>query len=244
MNPSSRLFLIGNGPSLTPEDLDKLTFEESWASGRIDLMYPRTGWRPTRAFWGEWVKCREDYDSLHTHLAQDYEYWIRRDAAEYLLNSWVPLDFPDRPASYWKFQFPVTYPEHVHFYDWCGSKHAGMIQDRNADIIPETWHLPELCRFGSTFHIMLQVAVLEGYKEIICIGLDLNYNEGRTGNYFDDDYQIKHWGAELADRTNRTHILAHEIALKGARYRGATILNATRGGALEVYSRVDFDSLF
>ena len=50
-----------------------LTFEESWASGRIDLMYPRTGWRPTRAFWGEWLKSEKDLDSLRTHLAEDYD---------------------------------------------------------------------------------------------------------------------------------------------------------------------------
>jgi hypothetical protein len=171
---------------------------------------------------------------------------MRRDAAEYLLNTWVPMDFPDKPPNYWKFQFPIVYPEHVHLYDWCGNRHSGMIQDRDVDIIPETWHLDEgLCRFGSTFHIMLQQAVIEGkYEEIYCIGLDLNYVEGQTDNYFDPVYQIKHWGAKLADRTNRTHVLAHEIAREGAKAKGITIYNATRGGALDVYPRVNFDSLF
>ena len=238
---------MGNGPSLTPEDLNQLVWEETWASGRIDLMYPRTHWRPTRAYWGEWVKCRKDYDSLHTHLAQDYEYWMRRDAAEYLLNTWAPMDFPDKPPNYWKFQFPVDIPERVHLYDWCGSRHAGMLQDRDADIVPESWHLEDgLCRFGSTFHIMLQQAVIEGYREIYCIGLDLNYSSGQedAGNYFDNSYQLKHWGEKLADQTNRTHFLAHEIARDEANARGVKIYNATRGGALDVYPRKKFDSLF
>ncbi len=230
---------------MTPEDLDLLTFEECWASGRIDLMYHRTGWRPTRAFWGEWCKVERDLDSIRVHLAEDYEYWMRRDAAEYLLNTWVPMDFPDRPHSYWKFQFPVDIPERVQLYDWC-SDHAGMLQDRDADIVPDRWHLPKLCRFGSTFHIMLQTAVLEGYTHIYCLGLDLNYSEGQeeADNYFDPGYQIKYWSDTLADQTNRTHVLAHQIAQKSASWRGATIYNATRGGALEVYPRVNLDDLF
>ena len=221
-----------------------LTFEESWASGRIDLMYPKTHWRPTRAYWGEWAKDRRDLDSILVHLGEDYEYWMRRDAAEYLLNTFIPMDFPDKRLSYWKFQFPIDIPERVHFYDWCGSRHAGMIQDRNADIVPSSWHLEDgLCRFGSTFHIMLQQAVIEGYKEIYCIGLDLGYSHERV-NYFDPDYQIKEWSEKLADHTTRTHVLAHEIARHSTALQGVTIYNATRGGNLEVYPRVKFDSLF
>ncbi len=219
--------------------------EESWASGRIDLMYGRTDWRPTRGFWGEWCKGEKDLDSIRVHLIQEYPYWMRVDAAEYLLRSFSPMDFPAEPPSFWKFDLPIPLHHRVTFYDWCGSKHAGMFQDRDADIVPDSWHLPELCRFGSTFHIMLQVAIREGrYDKIICLGLVLNYNEGQTGNYFDDDYQIKHWGAKLADQTNRTHVHAHTIARDGAAERGVTILNATKGGALEVYPRVDFNSLF
>ena len=230
---------------MTPEDLDKLIFEESWASGRIDLMYPDTGWRPTRGFWGEWPKGPKDIQSIRRHLIEGYPYWMRRDAAESLNAKHTPENFPALPLSHWRFtMYPTPIPERVHLYEWCGSRHAGMIQDRNVDIIPNRWHLPEMCRFGSTFHIMLQQAVLEGYKEIICLGLDLNYKPGINDNYFTDEYQLKHWSAVLADQTNRTHVLAHEIAQKSAGYQGTTIYNATRGGALEVYPRIDFDSLF
>ena len=239
-----RLFLIGNGPSLTPADLDMLKGEESWASGRIDLIYPKTDWRPTRGFWGEWCKGPKDLASIKTNLAEGFPYWMRLTAAEHLLEKFVPMDFPAEPASFWKFELPIPMHHRVSFYDWCGSEHAGMFQDRNADIVPTEWHLPGICRFGSTFHVMLQVAIREGYKEIICLGLDLEYNEGQTGNYFDDGYQIKNWGAKLADQTNRTHVYAHQLALQGALNAGAIILNATRGGALDVYPRVDFDSLF
>jgi len=120
-----------------------------------------------------------------------------------------------------------------------------MIQDRNADIVPESWHLEDgFCRFGSTFHIMLQQAIIEArHEEIYCIGLDLNYSHENV-NYFDSDYQLKDWSEELADQTTRTHVLAHDIARDEAASRGVTIYNATRGGSLEAYPRVNFDSLF
>ena len=239
----SRLFLVGNGPSLRDTKLSRLVSEESWASGRIDLIYPDTNWRPTRAFWGEWPKGQKDYDSILTHFGEGYPYWMREDAAMSLAVKYVPMDLPAVPLSNWRFQLPVDFPEQVRFYDWCGSLHAGMFQDRIEDNVPTTWHFPLLCRFGSTMHIMLQQAVKEGRKEIYLIVNDLEFTAGHD-NYFDDDYQLREWNERKADLTNRTHVYAHGLARKFATAAGVAIYNATIGGSLEVYPRVDYDSLF
>ncbi len=241
--PSSRLFLVGNGPSLRDTDLELLIGEESWGSGRIDLIYPRTNWRPTRAFWGEWPKGQKDYDSILAHFEEGYPYWMRRDAALSLTIKYSPFDLPSVPLSNWKFQLPLRFPDQVVTYDWCGSRHAGMLQDRPADNVPTTWHLPELCRFGSTMHIMLQQAVLEGHKEIYLIGNDLEFTPGHD-NYFDSGYQLRDWDDRRARLFNKTHVYAHEIARKYAIAAGVSIYNATIGGSLEVYPRVDYNSLF
>ena len=42
-----RCFIIGNGPSLTPSDLDKIKNEVSFAANRIYYMFDKTEWRPT-----------------------------------------------------------------------------------------------------------------------------------------------------------------------------------------------------
>lgn len=42
-----RCFIIGNGPSLTPADLDKLKNDFTFATNRIYYMFDKTDWRPS-----------------------------------------------------------------------------------------------------------------------------------------------------------------------------------------------------
>ena len=42
-----RCFVVGNGPSLDPDDLDALAGEFTFASNKIYKIFPRTVWRPT-----------------------------------------------------------------------------------------------------------------------------------------------------------------------------------------------------
>ncbi|WP_226677965.1 6-hydroxymethylpterin diphosphokinase MptE-like protein [Mesobacillus jeotgali] len=42
-----RCFIIGNGPSLRPEDLEKLKGEFTFASNKIYKIFDKTSWRPT-----------------------------------------------------------------------------------------------------------------------------------------------------------------------------------------------------
>ncbi|WP_162987413.1 6-hydroxymethylpterin diphosphokinase MptE-like protein [Metabacillus litoralis] len=42
-----RCFIIGNGPSLIPEDLERLTGEYTFASNKIYKIFNKTTWRPT-----------------------------------------------------------------------------------------------------------------------------------------------------------------------------------------------------
>ena len=42
-----RCFVIGNGISLLPEDLDLIAGKPSYACNRISMIYKKTDWRPT-----------------------------------------------------------------------------------------------------------------------------------------------------------------------------------------------------
>ena len=42
-----RIFLVGNGPSLNDMNLDLLENEDTMKMNRIDLLFPKTKWRPT-----------------------------------------------------------------------------------------------------------------------------------------------------------------------------------------------------
>ncbi len=92
---------------------------------------------------------------------------------------------------------------------------------------------------GTVTYVCIQLAVYMGFTEIYLLGVDCNYAMGSKNNHFIAD--------EMED--NKIHredlmILAYEYAKEYANTHGIKIYNATRGGKLEVFERVDFNSLF
>lgn len=92
---------------------------------------------------------------------------------------------------------------------------------------------------GTVTYVCIQLAVYMGFTEIYLIGADCNYVAGSKNNYFVP--------GEVEDHMNHKEdlmIKAYEYAKKYADTHDVKIYNATRGGMLEVFERVDFDSLF
>ncbi|MBI4962536.1 MAG: hypothetical protein HY913_04605 [Desulfomonile tiedjei] len=101
----------------------------------------------------------------------------------------------------------------------------------------------------------LQIAFSLGCPEVYLIGVDNDYvqqGEGEEGdiivqddsdpNHFRADYFGQGFMWQRADTTNMTrcYVLAHEAFNKS----GRIIRNATAGGKLEVFPRVDYRTLF
>ena len=119
------------------------------------------------------------------------------------------------------------------------------------EYLPDSWHLPTFCDYGGSISVGMQAAVTElGATEIYLVGCDLYEYRGPEDvdiNHMDDDYceyKFKRGkeliGPEAWDHLNRRLTLGHEIAKRTA---GVPIYNATIGGKLEVYDRVDLISL-
>ena len=92
---------------------------------------------------------------------------------------------------------------------------------------------------GTVTYACIQIAVYLGFTEIYLVGVDCNYIKNSANNYFYDSN----------DMDNKNHhedrmVLSYQAAKKYADEHSIKIYNATRGGALEVFERVDFDSLF
>ncbi len=83
----------------------------------------------------------------------------------------------------------------------------------------------------------IQLAVYMGFKEIYLLGVDNNYSMGGSGHFSKDDV------CDNVPRLDKTEI-AYRSAKKYVDEHGIKIYNATRGGKLETFERVDFDSLF
>ena len=85
----------------------------------------------------------------------------------------------------------------------------------------------------------IQIAVYMGFKEIYLLGTDCNYTLGSTGNHFGGDDK-----PDMIDHSISSMLKGYQMCRDYADTHGIKIYNATRGGMLEVFERVDFDSLF
>jgi len=85
----------------------------------------------------------------------------------------------------------------------------------------------------------LQLAAYMGFTEIYLLGTDCQQYDDDEKMHFTSDYSV------VKSILNLNKIIsAYEVAKEYAEAHGIKIYNATRGGSLEVFQRVDFDSLF
>ena len=75
-----------------------------------------------------------------------------------------------------------------------------------------------------------------GFKEIYLVGVDCNYSTQKQ--HFID------YGKRIEHHPERNMIDAYKVARQYAESHEIKIFNATRGGKLEVFERINFDSLF
>jgi len=105
----------------------------------------------------------------------------------------------------------------------------------------------------------IQCAAYLGFKEIFLLGVDHSFAQERTKNGLKINNGVKnHFENYLTDYAKESGsddedyfifpvdfaTMAFEKAKEYADAHGIKIFNATRGGKLEVFERVDFDSLF
>lgn len=92
----------------------------------------------------------------------------------------------------------------------------------------------------------LPIALYMGFKEIYLLGADCNYKGALQdeGNHFVKGYCKKEDNQPRTPFLVRQAFIGYQAVRHYAEERGIKIYNATRGGKLEVFERVDFDGLF
>lgn len=219
-----RVFLIGNGPSLTVEDLEKLHEhgEICVACNKIYRIYEKTGWRADYIIFSDYrviADCIEDIKKLQGNVIMADNY------------NWT-YDAYDNP-----------YFESVQYVHWFFDEYYPNYPRFSEDI-----RYGVHCGYTVLYDIGLQLIAYMGASEIYLLGADNTYTSDITdsANHFIKDYFRKgerdkyksiKFEKEKADK-------AFEKAEIYSKKKGFRIYNATRGGALEAFERVDFDSLF
>jgi hypothetical protein len=204
-----RCFVIGNGISLPASDLDLITKQFSIACNRINLIYDKTDWRPTIYIHPE--SLAPDIPYIQENIDMGIECYIGEH-----------------------FQPEIKAAPNVHWIKDCHHH----LHNFDSPEVPDEWHMPQPCTFGGSVNVAMQIAVLKGYDEIILLGCDLQYKT-RNRSHFDPRYE--HGGEQPPFFASRNAFYGHVQALNWIRRRkkNIAVLNATRGGMLELWPRVE-----
>lgn len=224
----NRCFIIGNGPSLTLNDLESIREEDCFACNRIYGLYDETVWRPK-------FYCVQDKRVLK-QICNDLRYATGQSEKSFLPYNYRNC-YPQEVIE--KEDVMLFYHPYVSVYSEDGNYSEG--------IIPFSSDITRGIYDGlSVIYGMIQIAVYMGYKEIYLVGMDHNYvmKDGKV-----DAERSYCKGIKPIDMANQypPELTLCENAFRTAkRYceeHGIIIKNATRGGKLEVFERVCLDDL-
>jgi len=217
LHANQRCFIIGNGPSLRQTDLTRLRGEYTFGLNRIYLLFPELGF------------CT-------TYLISVNDLVIEQCAAE--MQSLTVPKFITWRARHWFHSDPkVTYLD--------------------TDFTGEENFCPKIT--GRVFegytvtYVALQLAYHMGFNEAILIGVDHNFvtqgtanqavvSQGDDPNHFAPNYFGKGFKWQLPDLAGSER--AYTLARNAYSCAGRHVLDATIGGKLTIFAKIDYSSLF
>lgn len=232
MAGNGRAFVIGNGPSLAQTDLDLLEKEVTFGCNRVLPLYERTTMRLTHYVRSEGMELFNFPDP--GIWAPDVLHHLHDPDCTTWLNPYFRINLEKiNEGRNWAEAKPGK-------VNWIGAC-THYLTHYDKDDCPVLWHLPNLCSYGSSVTVAIQIAVTLGYSPIYLVGCDLGYVDGKP-NHYSPEYE-KGYESMLrpAKYANLDTLMGHIIAKRSSK---APIFNATIGGMLEVYDRVEYESLF
>lgn len=227
-----RAFVLGNGPSLQNTNLDRLEHEITFGCNRLLPLYEKTRMRVTHYVRSEGMELLNFPDP--TIWADDVLYHLDDPNTTTWLNPYFRLNLLkiDKGQD-WANMKPGK-------VNWIGACTHYLTHFDNDDC-PYLWHMPTFCSYGSSVTVAIQIAVSLGLSPIYLVGCDLGYVDGKPNHYTPDYESGYEKMLRPARYANLDTLMGHIIAKRSSK---TPIYNATIGGNLEVYDRVDYESLF
>ena len=211
-----RGFIIGNGPSLKSTDLTRLRGECTIGMNRLYMAFPELGFTTTYFLSVNSLVIEQCAADLHQLPLQKFFSWRSRHLIQ-----------PTNDTAF--LHTTYTGPKFAH------------------DASGRLWE-------GATVtYVALQLAFHMGFQEVILIGVDHSFatqgapnttviSQGNDPNHFHPRYFGKGFRWQLPDleTSERAYRMAHQ-AYQAA---GRQVLDATIGGKLAVFPKVDYNTLF
>lgn len=220
-----KCFVIGNGPSLTAEDLNRLQDSgiPTFAMNRVFNIFPQTNWRPM--------------------------YYISEDI---LILKDIVKDVDTIPSKIKFIPVNLNWYEDIDVKDalyFCMDYNSELKESFGLSL--DCAHSVR-CR-GTVTSTCIQFAIYMGFTEIYLLGIDHNYSKSidMNGNVVEDksvnDYFVDTYDADIKDKVvhdMRLPTMAFCDIEQLSRKMGTfKVFNATRGGKLEVFERTNFDEI-
>ena len=229
---NERIFLIGNGPSINNTPLEKLKDEYTFGVNRIYLLFDKISWKPTFYTVHDWRLIPDNVDEINAlsgmtnFFPSNFKSLLREGNDVYWF--WSRNDFENI---------------HLNRLDITNGVFLG----------------------GTVMVIAIQIARYLGFNPIYLIGVDADYKikasvkqSGKTmkdGNKFflesTEDDDPNHFSSNYFGKGRKWHhpsvpnmLNGFENVNRAVEETGGKIYNAGIGGKLEVFERVEFDSLF
>lgn len=215
-----RAFIIGNGPSLRQTDLSKLRGEFTFGLNRIYLLFPELG--------------------FHTTYLVSINDLVIEQFRDELLAQPMPKFFAWRSRRFFPAGMPMAELPTFIYTTYTGPRFARDVRGR-------VWE-------GATVtNVALQLAFHMGFGQVILIGVDHHFasrgeanktvvSEGDDPNHFMPNYFGRGAKWQLPDLD--TSEIGYAFAREAYRKAGREVLDATVGGKLTVFPKVDYNSLF
>ena len=212
-----RCFILGNGPSLRQTDLSKLGGEFTFGLNRIYLLFPEMGFS---------TSCLVSVNDL-----------VLAQCADELQALQLPRFVTWRARKFFTNDPQATFLD----TDYTGQETFA------SDVTGRVFE-----GFTVTY-VALQLAFHLGFSEVILVGVDHNFatqgpanetiiSQGADLNHFSPDYFGKGFKWQLPDLAGSER--AYRLAKQAYEADGRRIRDATIGGKLTVFPKVDFGSLF
>ncbi|HEX8990161.1 MAG TPA: 6-hydroxymethylpterin diphosphokinase MptE-like protein [Anaerolineales bacterium] len=215
-----RAFIIGNGPSLNQTDLSKLRHEFTFGLNRIFLMFPTLGFQTSYLVSVNDLVIEQSFSEITALPIPTFLSWRSR----HFFPASSPA--PSLPT------FLYTTYESPRFA---------------RDARGRLWE-------GATVtNVALQLAYHMGFQQVILIGVDHNFaskgqankevvSDGDDPNHFSPAYFGKGFRWQLPDLD--TSEIGYRLARAAYEQAGREVLDATVGGKLTVFRKVEYNSLF
>ena len=210
-----RCFIIGNGPSLKNTDLTLLKNEVTFGLNRIYLLFSQIGFCTTYFVSINKLVIEQCAHDIESLACPKFISWRARDLVKLTDDTMFMLSKPEMA-----FHTDIT---------------------------------RGICEGATVTYVALQVAYYLGFDKVILVGVDHSFatqgkphtavvSQGDDPNHFDPQYFGTGFRWQLPDL--ETSEQAYRMAKFHFERAGKEIIDATIGGKLQVFPKVDYQSLF